>query len=282
MQQAGGAGGEVHESAERRGLDDLAVVGFAGFRNVRVGDLVDDLLGLFGGLSTFGGDVDGTVVLDGDLGAGVLLDLVDHLALRADDLAALVHRNGGGDDARSELAHLGRAVDALVDDFEDGGAGFLGLLQGSGKNVCRTAVQLGVELQGGDEFGGAGHLEVHVAEGVFGAEDVGERLVDVLAVDVAGLDCGEIAAALICAAIVLTGRRKNIRTTRHPGIEVKQIIKTSIPVSLNRLALHGMQSLEAALIPLMLTVYGYSAQHSVAIFGILPGMAMPVILFPST
>lgn len=60
---------------------------------------------------------------------------------------------------------------------------------------------------------------------------------------------------------------QNIRTTRHPGIEVKQIIKTSIPVSLNRLALHGMQSLEAALIPLMLTVYGYSAQHSVAILG---------------
>ena len=30
VQQAVGAGGEVHESAERRGLDDLAVVGFAG------------------------------------------------------------------------------------------------------------------------------------------------------------------------------------------------------------------------------------------------------------
>ena len=46
MQQTVGARGQVHESAERRGLDDLAVVGFAGFRNVRVGDLVDDLLGL--------------------------------------------------------------------------------------------------------------------------------------------------------------------------------------------------------------------------------------------
>lgn len=121
---------------------------------------------------------------------------------------------------------------------------------------------------------GATYIIVHIAH------NKGEEIT--ATVGVAGLVCGEIAAALLCAAIVLTGRRKNIRTIRHPGIEVKQIIRTSIPVSLNRLALHGMQSLEAALIPLMLTVYGYSAQHSVAIFGILTGMAMPVILFPST
>ena len=186
MQQSVGARGQVHEGTEGGGLHNLAVVGFAGFRNVRVGDLFDDLLSLFSAVATLGGDEHGTVIFDGDLRTGLFLDLVDHLALRADDLADLVDRNGGGDDARSIRAHLGRAVDALVDDFENGGAGFLGLLQSGGKNVCRNAVELGVELQGGDEFGGAGHLEVHVAEGVFGAEDVGERLVDVLAVDVTG------------------------------------------------------------------------------------------------
>ena len=186
MQQTVGAGGEVHESTERRGLDDLAVVGFAGLRHVRVGNGIDDGLGLLSGLSTLGGDEDGTVILDGDFSAGVFLNLVDHLALRADDFADLLHRDGGGDDARSELAHLGRAVDALVDDLEDRGAGFLGLLQSGGQDVGRNAVELGVELQGGDELGSTGHLEVHVAEGILGTQDIGEGLEDVLAINVAG------------------------------------------------------------------------------------------------
>ena len=50
VQQTVGARGQVHEGAEGGGLHDLAVVGLAGFRHVRVGDLVDDLLGLLGGL----------------------------------------------------------------------------------------------------------------------------------------------------------------------------------------------------------------------------------------
>ena len=186
MQQAVGARGQVHEGTEGGGLHNLAVVGFAGFRNVRVGDLVDDLLGLFSAVATFGGDEHGTVIFDGDLRTGLFLNLVDHLALRTDDFADLVDRNGGGDDARCVRAHLGRTIDALVDDFENGGTGFLGLLQSRGQNVSRNAVELGIELQSGDELGSTGNLEVHIAEGVFGAENIGQGLEDVLAVNIAG------------------------------------------------------------------------------------------------
>ena len=53
-------------------------------------------------------------------------------------------------------------------------AGVLGLVQGAGQHVGGDAVDLGVELQRGDELGRAGDLEVHVAERVLGTEDVGE------------------------------------------------------------------------------------------------------------
>jgi hypothetical protein len=70
-------------------------------------------------------------------------------------------------------------------------AGFLGLLERGGQHVGGDAVDLGVELEGGDELGGAGDLEVHVAEGVLGAEDVGEGGVLALGVDEAHGDAGD-------------------------------------------------------------------------------------------
>src|SRR5690606_33576890 len=121
-----------------------------------------------------GADVDGAVVLDGDVGARVLLDLVDHLALGADDLADLVHGDLHGDDPRGVRGHLVRDVDGLAHHVEDVQPRVAGLVQGRGEHGGGDAVQLGVELQGGDELAGAGDLEVHVAEGVLRTEDVGE------------------------------------------------------------------------------------------------------------
>ena len=39
------------------------------------------------------------------------------------------------------------------------------------------AADLDVHLQGGDAFGGTGNFEIHVAEMIFGALDVGQNLV---------------------------------------------------------------------------------------------------------
>ena len=59
------------------------------------------------------------------------------------------------------------------------------------EHVGREAVDLRVELQRGDEVARAGDLEVHVAERVLGAEDVGERRVLALGVDEAHRDAGD-------------------------------------------------------------------------------------------
>ena len=58
-----------------------------------------------------------------------------------------------------------------------GEAGILGLAERLGEDIGGQPVDLRVELQRGDRVVGAGDLEVHVAERVLGAEDVGQRRV---------------------------------------------------------------------------------------------------------
>ena len=60
-----------------------------------------------------------------------------------------------------------------------------------------------------------------------------------------------------------------------------EIAKMAAPISANRLSLTIFQSFETILIPTMLTAYGYTRTQALSVFGILTGMALPVILFPS-
>ncbi|MPM13199.1 hypothetical protein SDC9_59554 [bioreactor metagenome] len=183
VQQAVLAREQGDERAEVDDLDDGAEVALADLGHRRVGDGVDHRAGGLGGLAGGRTDVDGAVVLDRDVRAGVLLHLVDHLALRADDLTDLVDRHVHGDDPRGVRAHLVRLADRLTHHLEQGHPGFLGLQQRLGQLLGRDAVELGVELQRGDEVTGAGDLEVHVTQRVLSAEDVGQRDVLGLAVD---------------------------------------------------------------------------------------------------
>ena len=66
-------------------------------------------------------------------------------------------------------------VDRLGHHVEDRQPGARGLLQRRRQHLGRDAVELGVELQRGHELLGAGDLEVHVAVGILGTEDVGQR-----------------------------------------------------------------------------------------------------------
>ena len=109
VDQAVLAGQQADERAEGGGLDDRAQEALADLRHGRVGDHVDGRQGRLGGGAVDRADVDRAVVLDGDVRTGVGLDLVDHLALRADDLADLVDRDLHRQDARSGRRHLVRA-----------------------------------------------------------------------------------------------------------------------------------------------------------------------------
>src|SRR6476659_1673683 len=159
VQQAVLAREQRDERTEVRRLDDGAEVALADLRHRRVRDAVDDRTGGLGGLAVGRTDVDRAVVLDGDLGAGVVLDLVDDLALGADDLTDLVDRHLHRDDPRGVEGHLARGVDGLGHHVQDRHAGVLGLGQRAGQHVGGDAVELGVELERGDELRRAGDLK---------------------------------------------------------------------------------------------------------------------------
>ncbi|MGI6006761.1 MAG: oligosaccharide flippase family protein [Ruminococcus sp.] len=61
-----------------------------------------------------------------------------------------------------------------------------------------------------------------------------------------------------------------------------EIIQLAAPLSANRIILNLMKSGESILIPICLVQYGLTSSEALSIYGVLTGMALPLILFPST
>lgn len=60
-----------------------------------------------------------------------------------------------------------------------------------------------------------------------------------------------------------------------------RLLKLAIPLSLNRVIINFLQSIEAIFIPNRLMRYGYDNATALSIYGVLTGMSLPLILFPS-
>ena len=91
-----------------------------------------------------------------------------------------------------------------------------------------------------------------------------------------GIVAGELAAVLFSVSF--------LRLNKHRGsrlLAVKQIFCMSLPLSANRVLVNLLQSMEAVMIPGQLRQYGYSGSESLSVYGILTGMALPMVLFPS-
>ncbi|MCD8052805.1 MAG: polysaccharide biosynthesis protein [Lachnospiraceae bacterium] len=63
--------------------------------------------------------------------------------------------------------------------------------------------------------------------------------------------------------------------------EMRRILTMALPLTANRLVLGLLQSAEAACIPGRLQAYGLSQSEAVSLYGVLTGMALPFIFFPS-
>ncbi len=101
---------------------------------------------------------------------------------------------------------------------------------------------------------------------------------------VIGLIIGEIASSVFCIKSI----RKTNCNWRFSNIKLRSLIQCSrellyfsLPLTGSRVLLNILQSVEAVSIPLSLQAYGMTSVDALSIYGVLTGMALPCILFPS-
>lgn len=100
---------------------------------------------------------------------------------------------------------------------------------------------------------------------------------------VLGLVIGEAVSALYCARYFTT------RPHLHPDLPTlyqnrhlsKELLRMAIPLTSSRILMNLLQSIESISIPLCLQKYGYTNSEALSTYGVLVGMALPCILFPT-
>ncbi|MCM1267389.1 MAG: polysaccharide biosynthesis protein [Bacteroidales bacterium] len=110
---------------------------------------------------------------------------------------------------------------------------------------------------------------------------------------VVGLVIGESASMLVSVVAILA--RAHSLFPAHGYIPVRkafpafsayqritgQLLRLAVPLSANRLVLNLLQSVEAIYIPNRLMAYGLNNADALSVYGVLTGMSLPLILFPS-
>lgn len=108
-------------------------------------------------------------------------------------------------------------------------------------------------------------------------------------VAVLGLTFGELISLIVSVtAIYITYAKEQndtfrfISRTRKPLLPVYQsILAMALPLTANRIVLNLLQSVESVSIPAKLKLYGYDTSTALSVYGVLTGMAMPLIFFPN-
>ena len=105
-----------------------------------------------------------------------------------------------------------------------------------------------------------------------------------ISVAVAGLAAGELASSAFCLRAVLreVPRKSRSRLRFFSFFKyARELLTFSLPLTANRVLLNILQSAEAISIPLRLQIYGMSSKEALSAYGVLTGMALPCVLFPS-
>ncbi len=115
----------------------------------------------------------------------------------------------------------------------------------------------------------------------------------------AGITAGELASALFAVRclsrertdgrpVSQTARQSSrrfpghVRTGLHQARKtIRELLTLSLPLTASRVTVTLLQSIEAASIPACLKFHGLTGSEALSLYGVLTGMAMPCILFPS-
>lgn len=102
-------------------------------------------------------------------------------------------------------------------------------------------------------------------------------------VAVAGIVFGEFASSVFCFFSYQHQKQTFDYSITFSSLKrsIKELFNLSIPLTCNRVLLNILQSIEAISIPIQLQLFGYNTSQSLSIYGVLTGMALPCILFPS-
>ena len=113
-----------------------------------------------------------------------------------------------------------------------------------------------------------------------------------LAVTAAGSAIAELGSAVVSLMFILPHFAKiqtrisktALRTARSLIFKTSavQLLSMAVPLSISRIIVNLLQSVENIYIPEMLRAYGYTTEESLSLFGVLTGMALTVILLPSS
>lgn len=111
-----------------------------------------------------------------------------------------------------------------------------------------------------------------------------------LAVSAAGTAIAEFGSAILSLCFILpyfTNNQSKLAKSVFQKARTQSYRKTAsllltmaVPLSISRIIVNLLQSVENIYIPEMLRLYGYTTEESLALFGVLTGMALTVILLP--
>ncbi len=100
---------------------------------------------------------------------------------------------------------------------------------------------------------------------------------------VLGLVAGECFSAIFCVRCFCSSHRTHFTLPALYASRklAKELIVLAIPLTSSRVLMNILQSVETISIPLCLQRYGYTNSEALSTYGVLTGMALPCILFPT-